>query len=490
MGGTVGKYLEDSLTSDSGSGRHVSLLPNFKGFVNRDKEYITRCLKRFRAGVECPGVGLKQFRNVFGGNNGITMAMFEGFDTDRNKLVDLHECFAVLVLTAKLPVVTRLRLLFELHDENGDDELSKLEIEIMMLSCLRGMAKMIGNYVMSEVKINALSEFIFTSIDRDHSHSISREEFIVFCKNSPEVSTYFSKVDEMRTETAPIVTANNKLADFRKSQAKKKARPIQHPPFNRGACGKTGRATLPYPSHNDLTITTSAPSPRLSPIPPNSSAPSKRSKRIEAACSPRGAGSLGSGGGTMDVELLRQIFSGIDENMDGVIDVGEFYLSLKSTSLEDSALALFNKVDKDKNGQLTIHELIQHLFPFAEEDDIENILAWVKNGESSPAQIFTAPEAEAEYRALFRFYDKNGDRKLTVKEIAAVMAETNNLDKKECEKLFIDLGKTKRDVIKEDEFVEMLKMFIEGDDFGEGGSGPKENHISDGLRKLGKLGSL
>ena len=69
----------------------------------------------------------------------------------------------------------------------------------------------------------------------------------------------------------------------------------------------------------------------------------------------------------MDVELLRQIFSGIDENMDGVIDVGEFYLSLKATSLEDSALALFNKVDKDKNGQLTMHELIQHLFPFAEE---------------------------------------------------------------------------------------------------------------------------
>ena len=58
------------------------------------------------------------------------------------------------------------------------------------------------------------------SIDRDHSHSISREEFIVFCKNSPEVSTYFSKVDEMRTETAPIVTAKTKLADFRKVRGK------------------------------------------------------------------------------------------------------------------------------------------------------------------------------------------------------------------------------------------------------------------------------
>lgn len=96
----------------------------------------------------------------------------------------------------------------------------------------------------------------------------------------------------------------------------------------------------------------------------------------------------------MDVELLRQIFSGIDENMDGIIDVGEFYLSLKSTSLEDSALALFNKVDKDKNGQLTMQELIQHLFPFAEGEDVENILAWVKNGDTGPSTIFKEGEEE------------------------------------------------------------------------------------------------
>lgn len=73
----------------------------------------------------------------------------------------------------------------------------------------------------------------------------------------------------------------------------------------------------------------------------------------------------------------------------------------------------------------------------------------------------------------------------------------NNLDKKECEKLFLDLGKTKRDVIKEDEFVGMLKSFIEGDGFGEQKSPQKddeerhvENQISSGLRQLGKLGSI
>ena len=74
------------------------------------------------------------------------------------------------------------------------------------------------------------------------------------------------------------------------------------------------------------------------------------------------------------------------------------------------------------------------------------------------------------------------------------MAEVNKVDKKDCEKLFTDLGKSKKDHIKEDEFVEMLKSFISGDMFGdkeaENGEGGKENSISTGLRQLGRLGSL
>jgi len=152
-----------------------------------------------------------------------------------------------------------------------------------------------------------------------------------------------------------------------------------------------------------------------SPIPPTTMSPSKISvrgsgcRRKEVSkhtdtANPANTGGLGMSapnGGTMDIELLRQIFSGIDSNLDGIIDVGEFYLSLKNTSLEDSALALFNKVDKDKNGQLTMTELITHLFPFAEEDDIDNILAWVKNGDIG-TKIWGSGEEESEYAAMFR----------------------------------------------------------------------------------------
>ena len=311
-----------------------------------------------------------------------------------------------------------------------------------------------------------------------------------------------------------------------------------------------------------------------SPIPPATTSPSKRShmlKRLRGkqsginTISPVGGGHKHKG--LMDIELLKQIFSNMDTNLDGIIDVGEvslaqsseqiltgtgreargvggegggtatpakplplrariesafptltnactlppppsplshmhmqFYLSLKSTSLEDSALALFNKVDKDKNGQLTMKELITHLFPFAEDSDLDNILAWVKTGDD-PRQIWTEGEEEKEYKAMFRSFDIDGDKKLTLKELCATMSEVHKLEKKECEKLFLDLGKTKRDVIEEAEFVDLLKTFIHADQLGGhkmghkaassgvgGGSQMKDNQISTGLRHLGRIG--
>jgi hypothetical protein len=146
------------------------------------------------------------------------------------------------------------------------------------------------------------------------------------------------------------------------------------------------------------------------PISPMKPSP-PRSSKSTGAKGGRGGGRGGAGmveekkegGPTMDLELLKQIFSGIDSNLDGIIDVGEFYLSLKGTGLEDSALALFNKIDKDRNGQLTMKELVLHLFPFAGDDDIENIMAWVKDGSGTATQgIWSAGEEEDEFKKMFR----------------------------------------------------------------------------------------
>ena len=98
------------------------------------------------------------------------------------------------------------------------------------------------------------------------------------------------------------------------------------------------------------------------------------------------------------------------------------------------------------------------------------------------------------------------------------MAQVHNLDRKDCEKLFGDLGKGKRDCITEEEFVDMLKSFVSGNELGAyklgqnpvntGGGGKggeygakvaaaeveeaihEENEVSKGLRQLGRLTSL
>ena len=62
-------------------------------------------------------------------------------------------------------------------------------------------------------------------------------------------------------------------------------------------------------------------------------------------------------------------------------------------------------------------ELVLHLFPFAGDEDIQNILAWVKNGDPVNNGVWKEGEEEAEYRDLFKSYDRNGDKKLTVKEV-------------------------------------------------------------------------
>ena len=178
----------------------------------------------------------------------------------------------------------RLRILFEVHDENSDDELSKAEVEIMFLSCIRGMCKMVGRLEMSTQKIHGLSEYIFTSLDRDSNQMLSREEFLGFCKTCPEAVTYFTKVDDMKKfkqkpSERPSSLEENK-AGFLRNEKRYKGRP-EHPPFNAGATGgaSVGRKTLAVPSYRPLNIDVSIGSPKLSPIPPNGISSSKGGPR-------------------------------------------------------------------------------------------------------------------------------------------------------------------------------------------------------------------
>ena len=54
------------------------------------------------------------------------LALFTTFDTDRNGLVDVLEPLSALIICSKLKTNMKWKLLFDLNDENQDDELSEV----------------------------------------------------------------------------------------------------------------------------------------------------------------------------------------------------------------------------------------------------------------------------------------------------------------------------------------------------------------------------
>ena len=138
-----------------------------------------------------------------------------------------------------------------------------------------------------------MSEYIFSTLDMDSNQALSREEFLGFCKTCPEAIDYFARVDELKTvrvkppEQGGVDGFGVGVGGGKKSQPRKfKGRP-DHPPFNAGATGgiAVGRSTLsvPNPKPGVLSIDIRLRSPKLSPIPPNGTSPTKRSKKVRRA---------------------------------------------------------------------------------------------------------------------------------------------------------------------------------------------------------------
>ncbi|GMH74418.1 hypothetical protein TrRE_jg6530, partial [Triparma retinervis] len=105
--------------------------------------------------------------HVFGGNKGVLLSLFSTFDTDRNGIVDIPEVVSALILCSKLKMQMKWKLLFDLNDENLDNELSEAEIDMMMLSCHRGMAKMMSkSNNVSIQSLHGIAAFVFRAVDR------------------------------------------------------------------------------------------------------------------------------------------------------------------------------------------------------------------------------------------------------------------------------------------------------------------------------------
>ncbi len=113
---------------------------------NLDRSYIMRSWERYQQYTSSSGssgaVNAKAFKQIFGGTAGSSLALFKGFDTDRNNLVDAVEVFDTMALCAiELNMMARIRLVFMFHDDNSDESMSWDELTMMINSTQRGMGK-------------------------------------------------------------------------------------------------------------------------------------------------------------------------------------------------------------------------------------------------------------------------------------------------------------------------------------------------------------
>ena len=236
---------------------------------------------------------------------------------------------------------------------------SQHEIDMMMVSCHRGLAKMTGNqHHKSGMSLHGIAKFIFDHIDRDLNGTIDRGEYMSFLRDNPETHHYFRRINELIRSTKSISKEIHSTVkvDSRSKYGPRKT--LNHPPFNKGATGggalkvrvggmSPGGFGTPVEEgvvFNDHTGIVSG-GRFSSPVPPETLSPTKQTvRKVKTQYRPQatstkqdekevhsGLGMAAPGGTPMDLELLRQIFSGVDSNLDGVIDVGEFYLSLKNT---------------------------------------------------------------------------------------------------------------------------------------------------------------
>ncbi len=142
------QFLQASISPAPGSFR-ASILGSMSPLCSLDRPYLLRSWDRYKQyrskSGSCGAVNAKGFKEVFGGTAGGSLALFKGFDTDRNNLVDVLEVFDAIALCAvDLTLMARVRLIFMFHDENCDENLSWEELEMMISSTQRGMGKMTG----------------------------------------------------------------------------------------------------------------------------------------------------------------------------------------------------------------------------------------------------------------------------------------------------------------------------------------------------------
>ncbi|KXZ52797.1 hypothetical protein GPECTOR_8g184 [Gonium pectorale] len=161
-----------------------------------------------------------------------------------------------------------------------------------------------------------------------------------------------------------------------------------------------------------------------------------------------------------DVLLLRELFDRHDLDRDGRVTVGELVQALQEEkSMPHYELSAFRTIDKNTDGVLTFDEYLRCLYPYATEAEFQRMLVWgtpVKPAEEPEPLFVPNPEELEEIKQMFRMFDKNRNGVIDIAELATVV-EKCGYEGADVEHLFKQTDKDMSGTISFEEFIQLVK---------------------------------
>ena len=164
----------------------------------------------------CPGLDLELFGAVFHGAFAERCeAVFRVFDRlPANGKVDAHEVFACCIICSSAFTGARIRILFELYDLNGSNDLTADELVIMLRSILRALCKLTGGTEPALDVLEAVSEQLCSAPAASEPGSepaaerrVSFAEWLAFCRREPVVKKMLDMFDAPKLKRSRRIRA-------------------------------------------------------------------------------------------------------------------------------------------------------------------------------------------------------------------------------------------------------------------------------------------
>ncbi|CAM9195316.1 unnamed protein product [Chrysoparadoxa australica] len=404
----------------------------------------------------CPGLDIAQLEHVLrhaclpnecNAADGARFIM-DTFDTLHNSRVDINEVLAAAVLASKANILSKIRALFDLFDFNHDASLNKWEAVMMLHSVLLACCKVTSGKEPPIEQLEAAAEGMFSNADVVKDGRVTYPEWLAFCRGNQDVHRIARSMDVVkgppgtkgggeggkRGSRMPGQPGEAKKGGLRAGSGRDGVRA-------KGGVGAGKRQRV-------LGLLGKEPErPRG-----HSSASASKAKYRRAS-----------------VMWLKDTFNELDADGSGYLDSQEWSLHCKASGIGRHGEATFDVMDRNRDGKISIAEVLGELYPFANDVDINSMMDWVTKQPVQKKATRNLNQAERdEMITLFNMYDKDGNGSLSIEELCGSLSggspsDGTGLMPADVLKMFQEAGKGKDDTINADEFASLFIHFISGD---------------------------